>query len=317
MTALSILENDTLKTLRNCVLNNEHIESPPQPVNGLERIYEAFLQGKTEITFPSSLPFLEKLEATLLMLAIDKSNEQAREFLSSCISSNGITYLHGFEEAVDPGIVVRITTNNPKDSLQEQVMAHLFEKFELQECVQDSSKHASFAQHGRNVPLFTTQCQGISLMGAPSAFPLLTKETFGVFSDKKVVGCAPFLKDSTVGWVHWDSSFAENEFSFTARFVAEEVMYPLAFTLLVKADLVEIDDYGIVSKASLDKYHGSISHLFVTQQENVLRIDAKGGCEMQVIPLAGGDAFWGADYMIAYVAEGPGDTIQIQGKGIK
>lgn len=321
MAALSSFVEASLNSYRQSTLafleSNTLHELTEQPVHPLEKIYHAFLTGKTAPSFPFMLPFSEKLEAAIVLLAHDNEHLDAKAFLTACIHPFGVKHQGRLSETIDSALLMRISTGSPAECISEQVMSQLFQAYDLRMCIDEESKGVSYTHSGRNVPLFVTRCQGIELIGAPSSFPLLTDETFGVTQDSTTDGVAPLYFKNTVSYMHWNKDFSDERFRFDCTFVSEEGQLPLAFIFLVKADMVEVDDYGVVSKASLDKYHGPMTHLFLTSGDSVLRIDAKGGCEMQVIPLAGGSVFYGADFLLAYVVGDRGEYVRIEGRGIQ
>jgi hypothetical protein len=69
----------------------------------------------------------------------------------------------------------------------------------------------------------------------------------------------------------------------------------------VKAEECLVDPGFSIRPLSLDRYSGSAAVVsFHTEGDCVVFENLGGGAVMEIIPLAGGDNFWGADYLLAY-----------------
>lgn len=77
--------------------------------------------------------------------------------------------------------------------------------------------------------------------------------------------------------------------------------YPLAFVFFIKASGCVIDGGHTVKPRSFQQYAGEIGIVEVKGRDGCVSIESglKQG-EMHVIPLGGGENFWGADFLIAY-----------------
>jgi hypothetical protein len=56
----------------------------------------------------------------------------------------------------------------------------------------------------------------------------------------------------------------------------------------------------IMQPASLDRYSGDIVEIILSGELEQIQIDALHEGKMEIIPLAGGNNFWGADFLVAY-----------------
>jgi len=76
----------------------------------------------------------------------------------------------------------------------------------------------------------------------------------------------------------------------------------VAFTFFVKADNCLVGGVQSVKPRSFSRYQGRVASIQMQGKLSSLSLEAhhKHG-EMQVIPLGGGDNFWGADFLVAYI----------------
>ena len=74
-----------------------------------------------------------------------------------------------------------------------------------------------------------------------------------------------------------------------------------AFVFFAKAPTCLVDGRQAIEPRSFQRYQGKIRPVYLKGERASLAIEAghKDG-EMQVIPLGGGQNFWGADFLIAY-----------------
>lgn len=105
-------------------------------------------------------------------------------------------------------------------------------------------------------------------------------------------------------WAEISQKFDEDAFHLSATFLGlkeSEEMESLAFSFFIKAKHCEINGKKIKS-CSLDRYQGAVRTINFHSDRNSVKIDSlRTDGEIQVIPLAGGDNFWGADFLIAYL----------------
>jgi len=102
-------------------------------------------------------------------------------------------------------------------------------------------------------------------------------------------------------WLDLKQEFKHDYLSLDARFFGDTPK-ELAFTFFVKAKSCTIQETRKVLPRTLDHYQSSPGAILLsgeTQQFSIETPHRHG--EMQVIPLGGGDNFWGADFLIAYL----------------
>jgi hypothetical protein len=83
----------------------------------------------------------------------------------------------------------------------------------------------------------------------------------------------------------------------TPMFYGKENLY---LSFFVKTTSILIDNQYKVLQASIDHFCGRCKKLSLYTQQYQLNFESKEPCEVEVLPLAGGDFFWGADFLIAY-----------------
>lgn len=102
-------------------------------------------------------------------------------------------------------------------------------------------------------------------------------------------------------WIEAKQQFKQNEISIDARFLSLEKLPPLAFTFFVKAKKCVVEDVKTLIPRSLNRYQDVTRKLLFEGTDSSIEISYSSKGEMQVIPLAGGDNYWGADFLVAYL----------------
>jgi hypothetical protein len=108
-------------------------------------------------------------------------------------------------------------------------------------------------------------------------------------------------------WVRSKQTLFDNETKITARplFVGDWV--DPNFVFYVNSDCCELEGGRELLPDSLDGYRGQVESVFLKGKEGGILLTSTEGCEeMQVIPLAGGPNYWGANFMVAYSLGAPG-----------
>lgn len=169
------------------------------------------------------------------------------------------------------------------------------------------------AKRGVASGLFSFVRQKIGIVNAgPSFFPLGT--SFGI------TGCAydnennSYAYSSTlgdVGWLNIQSEDKEESCDIAIRCVAPKEMYPYAFSLFIKGGSLDVDGYGLVAPRSLEKYQGDTQDVVIRDEGICITISELSHGEMQVVPLAGGDHFGSADFMVSYVLTQSRDSLSL------
>lgn len=101
-------------------------------------------------------------------------------------------------------------------------------------------------------------------------------------------------------WLEVSQEFKRPHFYLKTTFLGLDGWEGIAFSFFIKTARCKIDSQYL-HPLTLERYEGSGQTLTLEGQQTVLEMQApffKG--KMQVIPLAGGDNFWGADFLVAY-----------------
>ncbi len=157
------------------------------------------------------------------------------------------------------------------------------------------------------------QVQIVSM--GPHYFPLGEPSRFGIyrkgedFSDietslHKISGWTKFIPcDRSFGsgatWLYFTAEKKENEVHVCASFENGKGEDPFAFVFFVKAEEIQIFDKRF-QKGSLTGYQGIGGVAYLIGEEKRVCMQSLVKAPMHITALAGGDFFWGADFMIAY-----------------
>jgi hypothetical protein len=102
-------------------------------------------------------------------------------------------------------------------------------------------------------------------------------------------------------WLEVVQEFKKPHFNLKTTFLGLDGWEGIAFSFFVKAAHCKIQSQ-VLQPRTLERYEGETQTLILEGKEHSLEIrphSFKG--TMQVIPLAGGDNFWGADFLVAYL----------------
>lgn len=149
----------------------------------------------------------------------------------------------------------------------------------------------------------------------PHYFPLGDQTRFGIyrkgddFSDveislDKISGWTKFIPcDRSFGsgatWLYFEAEKKQSAVSLRASFENGKGEDPFAFAFFVKADEVQVGGKRYV-KGTLSGYQGISGVIELISEEKKVCLESNEKAPMHIIPLAGGDFFWGADFLIAY-----------------
>ena len=149
----------------------------------------------------------------------------------------------------------------------------------------------------------------------PHYFPLGELSRFGIyregpdFSDveesfNRISGWSKLIAgDRSYGsgatWIQFNAEKNQNEIKLKAAFENGKGEDPFAFVFFVKSEEIKVAEKKYL-KGSLASYQGITSSIELAcgNEKVVLTPQFKG--PIQIIPLAGGDYFWGADFLIAF-----------------
>lgn len=102
-------------------------------------------------------------------------------------------------------------------------------------------------------------------------------------------------------WIDTKQHFQDEQLTIEATFRGLFDVSTLAFVFFVKARSCAIENLKVVNLRSFERYQGEVKNIILHGEQTILMIEAgqrQGG--MEVIPLGGGNSFWGADFLIAY-----------------
>lgn len=114
---------------------------------------------------------------------------------------------------------------------------------------------------------------------------------------------APFEPGKFRGiWLDIVQEFKKPHFYLKATFLGLDGWDSVAFSYFIKADRCTTHAQERLLPGKLERYEGAAQTLTFETKDNVLELrplSFKG--TMQVIPLAGGSDFWGANFLVAYL----------------
>ncbi len=106
-------------------------------------------------------------------------------------------------------------------------------------------------------------------------------------------------------WMWFRLQARENGVHLTTYFPYFEEENPLAFVFFIEGDRVVIEGEPPLFPGIIERFSGKSRSLQVVKGKDKLQIVPKEGTEkMDVIPLAGQDHFWGADFLVAFAVTG-------------
>lgn len=157
----------------------------------------------------------------------------------------------------------------------------------LEECQGFGIEGNALSDHGMRRSILECRRHYFSMKGCarlvdqPSSTPFATGNFRGIWLEVAQEFKKPhlYLKTSFLGLDGWES---------------------VAFSFFVKAAKSKIQSQCLLP-CTLDRYVGEAQTVIFENQQSVLELNpliCKGS--MQVIPLAGGNNFWGADFLVAY-----------------
>lgn len=105
-------------------------------------------------------------------------------------------------------------------------------------------------------------------------------------------------------WMDVNQKFEDRKLSLEIKFRGLHELSSMAFAFFVKAKSCLVDSRQMIRPRSFERYQGDVHSIQLLGDRGSLSISPlknRGG--MQVIPLGGGDNFWGADFLVAYLVE--------------
>lgn len=102
-------------------------------------------------------------------------------------------------------------------------------------------------------------------------------------------------------WLEIKQTFDNGNLKIQTYFLNPSAIETVSFVFFVKGALCKINQKEEIRPCSLKGFSGPVQPIQINGQKSQLLFLGDDNCpEMQVIPLAGGDNFWGADFLIAY-----------------
>ena len=113
----------------------------------------------------------------------------------------------------------------------------------------------------------------------------------------------PYLQDSGFSglWIKCNQKLVGNTLTTNASFEGIYPMEGLTFSLYGKGDSCSIAKSHKLAPSSLDRYEGPVQDIDI----GGVKVEVERGVKhMEVIPLAGDESFWGADFLISLKMDG-------------
>jgi hypothetical protein len=149
----------------------------------------------------------------------------------------------------------------------------------------------------------------------PHYFPLGELSRFGIFREgedlsdvevsvnkisgwtKLIAGDRPFGSGAT--WIHFSVEKESEKTKVSASFENGKGEDPFAFVFFIKADSIKLNEKKI-DRGSLISYKGPNSLIECVSGNEKILLHSEIKSPIQIIPLAGGEFFWGADFLLAF-----------------
>lgn len=155
----------------------------------------------------------------------------------------------------------------------------------------------------------------------PHFFPLGKMENFGIF--RPFEGTHDIRKESepftyafwsrlsdegkpSDSWIDTEIKATDDQMEIKAKFLHFGEFKPHAFVFFVKADKTVVNKFHEIHPMSLTRYQDQTAP--IQFNDGSLEIKPEYNGEMQIIPLAGKDYFWGANFLIAFATEEENQT---------
>jgi len=103
-------------------------------------------------------------------------------------------------------------------------------------------------------------------------------------------------------WIETSLEEIDDEIHLSVRFENFGENLPISFAFFIQSKKISMLDKSF-HQNSLERFRGKSETISCQSKSEILEISAKFDSYMQVIPLAGGDHFWGADFLLAYDIE--------------
>ena len=101
-------------------------------------------------------------------------------------------------------------------------------------------------------------------------------------------------------WLYFEVVGEEEEMKVTVRQTRYQPETPLYFVFFVSAEKGIIEGKAELFPRGLERFQGPIDQIFFEKEGKRIKVKAHFEGEMEVIPLAGDDHFWSADFLLAF-----------------
>ena len=101
-------------------------------------------------------------------------------------------------------------------------------------------------------------------------------------------------------WIYLSLEVSRSKMVVTSRLLRREEKDPLFFAYFVVAERAHIGDSSFAS-STLNQYQGENREIVFEKKGERLFLTPQTEGQMDVIPLAGGSYFWGADFLVAFL----------------
>ncbi len=154
-------------------------------------------------------------------------------------------------------------------------------------------------------------CSGFGLAGKPENLQI-TQETFTYQTriaapHDRNTGLS-YLKDSGYSgyWLHTSQRRENSSLISHCQVLGSPDMSKVTFSFFGKGKACSVSQTHKLHPRSLDRYEGPPQPLAFEGDHGTVQLDfSKGASQMVIIPLAGDDSFWGADFLVAFTLNQP------------
>ncbi len=101
-------------------------------------------------------------------------------------------------------------------------------------------------------------------------------------------------------WMQIDASYEVQKLKFSCLLQEDRPSDDLAMVFYAKGNQLVIGGKETLQAGSLERYRGKAVPLEIRAEDEKIFIELEGDQEMQIIPLSGGEYFWGAHFLIAF-----------------
>lgn len=241
-------------------------------------------------------------------------------------------YVEQYQEAIDPlwPLIERWLEQYKVISKAPLALSeHIYDPSTALAGYRSSSQHVVCTLHGGHTGLGVLKQGDIEIVSyGPQYFPLAECQGFGIegnaLTDQgmrrsiiewrrhsfSLKGCTRLVDQPSSGeesgifrgiWLEVTQEFKPPHFYLKTSFLGLDGWDAVAFSFFVKAASCTIHSQQRLLPRTLERYEGPIHSLVFEGEQTSLELQAfsfEG--VMQVIPLAGGNNFWGSDFLIAY-----------------